>query len=693
MEHWFDALTKRLVADDASRRSFITTGAAAFAAAVAGMRWVQVFAAAVPAADPHPWLKHEGRKAAEPKTIKMGPCAATAKPGALEHRRVSTGTAGGLAYSWEAMRTHQADSFTVQHTLSINGKQQLQLTWVHTSAKKTLQMTIGDAFGYKGANITSDDGGKTLRGTIDGREIHPFVKGPGKKPQFVDGKSFSAKVPPGHAEALKALAAASRKDLATCTAASPRAASDRSNQGDVTRSADAAVHRARSECGSPSNWSWVEPLGFDVIYSQACANCANNCCVSLWTAAEDVVGCILGAFVWDFSDCSDFVNLSSQQVTCLEGCNGSNACHSQLCGFPAVGSWGSLPSCDVGYQCVGSTGYCCQDGYPTICPGYILPGETNLGSNVCCRQGTGCLTQPQWYLDLGDYVAQVNRYGSAANGQAYGPALPKIPYEKCCPTNQICGVRSVNANAPYMNGWYGSGECCKQGQTCAESIDPPLLVPGPGVIIAKPITNFGQKVCCEGAHLHKGKCCTKHWCGDNCCASAGECHNGQCCPGEVCDGKCCAAGEKCQKGKCCKGTWCGNTCCDNGKTCGDPVKGTCAEVCLSGAVTTDGKCCGVGQTACGKQCCAGACQDASTSTCGKAPPQPKTPKCKIGQYVCSSQLSGSSEIKEICCPEGGSCFNGKCCPRSKAACTNSKTGEFGCWAPSLCAPPPVANPK
>jgi len=676
MEHWFDALTKRLAADSLSRRNFITAGGAAFAAVATGWSWGRAFAEEPPeAAAAAEGAKRINVPPPEPVTMKFGPCTATSQGPHFEHSRTSTGTAAGTTVALTATRTLDSKAgMTSAHTVSLNGKQQFQISMAQGRGpeSRSMHITIGDAFGYNGADLTSSDDGKTLTGTIDGRAIQPFVVGPGKKPQFVDGKPLNAKIPAGFKEALAAAMAQSTKDLGQCTAAA-----ERGGVAEQTPTADRMEKekkKPRDKNGptgpSEANSKPITSINYNAYFSAGCTKCLNNCCVSMWTVGEKTVGCILGFFVFDFSDCETLANLSGKQFSCLEGCNHVDACHNTLCLGAGQPTTFGLPSCDKGQSCVGNTGLCCPNGYPVACHGDY--------ATVCCATDMACMRQPIWYTQWSNYASGGEvLYAGQPKPNVQGP--PKIPLQTCCPANQVCGTE-IKGSPPFAkSNWLGM--CCPVGQVCAKSLDPfPLTdTVATGMPFPK-VLPVGKPICCEPSKVKDGKCCTKTWCGEHCCAEPGQCKNGRCCKGTWCGDTCCETGASCVNGKCCSGVPCGDKCCPGGDKC---IDGKCSSICLSQQWTSDGKCC-TGGVACGKACCPGGCEDASTSRCKK------TSKCAEPRTTCISQMPNSNATMEVCCPKGASCYDGKCCPGHQQACAHKNTGVWGCWPPKQCqvaAPP------
>lgn len=563
MNHWFDDLTKQLAADTLSRRSVLAAATATLAAVATGTGWPRLLSAAAlktTAAQPN------GFKGVPPAPVKLkyGPCTLTSTGTALKHEMTSQTTSGGKTVVLHATRASDLKGMTLNKTVLINGKQQFQITHLSTESSKAVRVTIGDAFGFKGAQLTTVDGGKTLTGQVDGRAIVPFVQGSSKKLQFADGKPWNVKEPPGARDAVKAAIAKARQDSEVCGsqsgAATPTAASG--ERHDEPQLAAAIVTAIATATGTGTaraapgyseypaeGGKQISSINLNAYLKPACRACGNKCDPGAFTGFVDAVECVLSIiFLYDPGPCSSWVNLTSEQEKCFEKCNADPACLGQLCIPKPHTAVAAIPTCNKGDICLkDARGYCCPDGYPNVClggfstdcPSWEAGCPQEDYNNFCCAQDSVCLTDSSPALSY--------------NAKGGSIAL-------CCPKERVCGTKV--ANPPSAAGWMQvgtvyQGTCCPPGLVCAEG-------------------TTGHRECCESSKIRNGKCCDGKWCGD------------QCCPG--------------QNAKC------------NGNKC--------AELCLNG-YTTDGKCCPSG-VACGNVCCSNGCADAATSACGSSSlPAPK----------------------------------------------------------------------
>lgn len=603
MSQRFDDVARRMAEPELSRRSLLRLTLAALAVAAMDLRWPTALAAkAAPETATDllsKWKSAPAQKAVGPTSARFGPCSMTVNGTSYEHKVQSSARAGSIDAVLESTRGFEKKTgTTVTRTLLINGKKEFEYAHQQLGAAATVTLTIGTAFGYKGAHLTSKDGGQTLTGTIDGRAVEPFKIGKGQKPIFVDGKPFTATLSKDMKQALSAVSAKAAQDFASCK--------EHAEEGPRPPSPNTRTVRRPEGSKKFDGYSYgydatrISSINLNALFTPGCVQCAAGCDVSLWDTLKDLAECVWGIFTFQFGDCSDFVQLSTAQVMCLRRCNAKSVCHGQMC-FGASGgsSVDPIASCSRGEVCIGHTGYCCPDGYPNVCPGQFNKDLPNYESgipggdfnNLCCKKDTTCIIVPDSILSY------------------------------CCPKNLACGPVSVN------RGGHGYDvvdvpiypTCCKPGQVCAKNADP----------LAK-----GAPICCDPKQTRDEKCC--------------------------------------------QGTWCGDTCCDKRVPCNG---GKCGKTCLSGVRTSDGKCCDSG-VACGKKCCPAGCADAATSTCKKAK------ACKGNEVLCTSRMAGSNATKEVCCPGGAACFNGKCCPSGKTACASTKTGKWGCWPPVQCQSQP-----
>jgi hypothetical protein len=560
MNHWFDDLTKQLAADTLSRRSVLAAATATLAAVATGTGWPRLLSAAALKTGATR-VQLNGYKGVLPAPVKLkyGPCTLTSTGAALKHEMTSQTTSGGKRVVLHATRAFDTKGMTINKTVLIDGKQQFQITHVSTESSQAVRVTIGDAFGFKGAQLTSADGLKTLGGQVDGRAIIPFVNGSSKKLQFADGKPWNFKEPPGARDAVKAALAKASQDSALCGSqlgsAKPTAASgERHDEPQITAaivSAIATVTGTGTARAAPGYSEYpaeggqqISSINTNAYMKPACVACGNKCDPGAFTGFVDVVDCILSIFLfYDPAPCSACVKLTTDQEKCFEKCNADPACLGQLCIPRPRTAVAAIPTCNKGDICLkDAPGYCCPAGYPNVCvggfstdcPSYEAGCPPEDYNNFCCAQDSVCLT------DSSPALSYNFKGGSIA---------------LCCPKERVCGTKVANppnADAWMQVGTVYQGTCCPPGLVCAEAALPGMA---------------GHRECCEASKVRGGKCCDGNWCGEQCCS--GPCN-----------------GNK------------------------------CADLCLNG-YTTDGKCCKTG-VACGKVCCPSGCADAATSTCGSS---------------------------------------------------------------------------
>ena len=547
MNHWFDDLTKQLAADTLSRRSVLAAATATLAAVATGTGWPRLLSAAAPKTGAAP-AQPNGYKGAPPAPVKLkyGPCTATSTGTALKHEMTSQTTSGGKTVVLHATRASDLKGMTHNKTVLINGKQQFQITHLSTESSKAVRVTIGDAFGFKGAQLTTVDGGKTLTGQVDGRAIVPFVQGSSKKLQFVDGKPWTIKETPGARDAVKAAIAKASQDSALCGSqlgsATPTTASgepyEESRIAAALVTAIATVTGTGTARAAPGYSEYpgeggqhISAINLNAYLKPACVRCGNNCDPGAFTGFVDAVGCVLSIiFLYDPGPCSSWVNLTSEQEKCFEKCNADPACLGQLCIPKPHTAVAAIPTCNKGDICIrDAPGYCCPDGYPNVCPGtfsgdcpsYEAGCPPEDYNNFCCAHDSECVVD-------------------TTHGPEYGYSWLPL----CCPKDRVCGTKGMAGKFPYFE-----GTCCPPGNVCAKS-----MVPG----------RVGKPECCDPKSIRDGKCCDGNWCGDQCCS--GPCNGNKCSTlclgGYTTDGKCCQTGAAC-----------GKVCCSNG--CADAATSTC----------------------------------------------------------------------------------------------------------------------
>src|SRR6202162_5939901 len=634
MDHWFDHLTKQLATSTPSRRAVMAGAGVALCAAATNGRWLDAFAAVRP-----------GRPAPRPitaKTATFGPCTVYSKGAVYEHRLASTATAGG--HTAVLHKTHSVDpkkGTTLDTTVLVDGKQQAKLTGTYTKSSRSETLVLGDAFGFGGAVLTSSDDGATLRGTVGGKTIEPYVVGSGKKLRFVNGQPARTKETPGISDAIKAVFAKADSDQTQCTSS---AHAFHQRGGALALEPYRARHDAHRELTQETSCDTSAPnqavygttltcAQYNALIKQSnklgggqsiattetwftglCQACQNKCSGNLFDEVANLFECAgsIAEYCANGCDkCKKFVNYSGVQFNCQQGCSAKGAaCNPVPCPEGAT-------SCKPDQVCVYGGNYAAQFGAPGAVGGLCCPkshphscgnpGNSVQGSSACCGALAPCVYDTRF------------RPLSTAGNTNYAGYL-------CCPENRICGklVKGIFVGQCCLpdQTCCDSTVCCPQGQRCAVQAAVHLPQQHAPNHLSTP---GGAKVCCPPNQVKGGQCCQSgHWCGNECCdqASAPGCPGGKCAPASK---------------LCLTGVHCGFVCCENG------------------------------------------CADAKTSTC-------KKPKCGRGHYECQpNQYNATS----VCCRTGATCANGKCCPRRTTACGHKTNGAFGCWPPSQCqqAPP------
>jgi hypothetical protein len=636
MDHWFDELSKHVASSGPSRRSVFAGIGAMFAAS--GTGWAPVFAAVAP----HPARKV---KTIPSKTESFGPCKVSSKGAHYEHHLVSNASAGGLTAILKKSRIIDPKSgTTLDTTILIDGKQQVQLTGTYTKSARSEKLTLGNAFGFGSAVLTSSDGGRTLRGTVGGKTIVPYVVGSGKKLQFVNGKPKFGKPVPGVNDAIKAVSTQATADYQRCTS-SVHAGLER--DGEMALGPYRARHNAYLErtqetsCGTPypnalisgttltcaqemailkaaaKNGVGLSTATTETFFTGLCEACNNKCSSNFFTVIGDLVGCIADLYDYCASgcgSCSKFVNYSGVQFNCQQGCTAAgNACNPVPCGTGLGTSCNPDQLCayqgdyetTFGYNTV--PGLCCPKSHPQEC-GSPISSTYWYGYNYCCNAQNPCLYD--------------TRFGSRTDSSNWNALYGYY----CCPSPRVCGKREngvwVGECCTYGQTCCGS-TCCSPGQVCAHQAAVHLAVKGNPHHLSTP---GGAPVCCADHLVKNGQCCQSgHWCGDQCCGAASVFG----CPGGVCPP---------QPTLCLTGVHCGFVCCENA-----------------------------------------GCADAKTSTCKKAS------KCTGKDQECLTYPEMG--VTSVCCPKGVTCAAGKCCPAGTKACPHVTSGTIGCWPSSQCAPP------
>jgi hypothetical protein len=331
--------------------------------------------------------------------------------------------------------------------------------------------------------------------------------------------------------------------------------------------------------------------------------------------------------------------------------NSTPGCISRVAGCVAGGT-----TCDVGVAvgCAGTLFF-----YAVCLAAGLVTCETAQAICIVTAHDTGAPCCPVGCGDTaccfgGDTCLDPNRGVCCASGsspcngrQCCQPTDRCLPDGTCCPQSQAICANNV---------------CCQPGQACStENICCEQFQPNVPPVSCRGTCCAADEVCKDGV-----ACCPPNdpVCNGTCCRG-GACDNtGNCCPppSHVCGGICCAPFNAC----------CGTTCCDVDSVCltegrtGQPL-GCCPRNQTCGLGGENPVCCPAGQM----------CTDQQASIC--AP-------CPAGQVACLS-INVNGPPTSICCPQGVSCCNGKCCNPQEICCRNiygSPYGVLACHSESLC---------
>jgi hypothetical protein len=422
-----------------------------------------------------------------------------------------------------------------------------------------VSVSYGPAFqGIKQSTSTSD--GKTVQGTIDGRDTVPMdVKAGLSGLKFKDGAPApSVRIDPSLKQAIAGILKQGQQAVASCSHHSDPCQSclDACAGADLTCDAAAAI----SCIASGPAYGLCIAVGVGAcmaVYDGCFAVCqapGQPCCATSCpdgTCCETGQTCAKGEF-GSTGGSSSYICCPAGQAVCSNMCcpPGITECNQGTC---CASSW--TPTSD---------GSCCQP-HAAVCS--AQPGSK---TTVCC--GLGDLSQ-------GVPPSICSTEGICCPPLKSGPPVPVSCKGVCCEgANDICTPEGI---------------CCPAGQPVCKG--------------------EGGFVCCQG-----GACDAN----DFCCPPPSHFCNGSniCCPPfNVCCGTvCCDLYSVCLDGgqgklSCCpESQACGSVCCPTGHMCTDSKRGTCGA-CPSGTVTCMSEnatgpltaiCCASGVDCCAGKCCA-----------------------------------------------------------------------------------------
>jgi hypothetical protein len=343
LEHWFDEFTKRLALNKPSRRTFLGGIGAMFGLAAISTSWRSVLAAVAP-----------GHAASMPaaRSITFGPCSLATSPSHIERHFSGSTSAAGHAVTYKRSHVHFFDSrrgSTFDTTILLDGRPVLDVSSTTMRASTHYQMKITNAFGFKSAVLTSDDG-KTMHGEIDGRALAPITAGSDKKLQYADGSPVVVRKQPDVGEAVTAAFDQANRDLGQCVAPA---------QPDVMPHANGHGRRRASEMGSPPdplptplginyfntkngqhiNWEGPAACGApmsamngNAAFNPRCVACGNKCTDNSNTCMAVNWGKCIACFFTGFTcgGCYELMaGCAQKDYACLGKCNVTKACLGQ----------------------------------------------------------------------------------------------------------------------------------------------------------------------------------------------------------------------------------------------------------------------------------------------------------------------------------------------------------------------------
>lgn len=346
--------------------------------------------------------------------------------------------------------------------------------------------------GIQRASLVIEQGpsGPFIYGTIDGREIEPFVGSAPSTLVFTDGLPAPQMAVSKDVQAqLQAIFALAQKQRIQCSSTGTAARADVGKEDAAER--ECAICKggcllAESQCGwvaaSGCNASLAVPFIGPGLYA-LCMGAALAACISAG-------------------------------VTCLKVCRESRACCPEQCG--TLPDWSC---CFGGEKCLTwGTGFgeCCAVGYTpcheTSCCG---PLESCRNDGQCCPSGK----RP------------------CGNNNCCAATDTCMPNGTCCPAGRdICGGVCCSTACC-------QGVCCPAGQSCSPTTGACAVVCNPN-LDQRPCPNQpGYPSCCTGSTTccQSGQCCLGGWV---CCPGSEE---GCCAPGTEC---CSEAGRNICKATC-----------------------------------------------------------------------------------------------------------------------------------------------
>jgi len=568
--HWFDDFTRGLAHPTWSRRSFLTSGAAAGLATLALGRSADAGSGSrvfLPLVLPRPIPSATGDTCVA-STTNQGTTVSFSVQSRFRGKALAVvGTIGSSRPTGCPNPSHCSQSNS-DVRITFGGTEILHITTMATTGAvdpetiATLNLAYGPPFkGVRMATIRLFH--NTLTGNVDGRDILPqptaAPPNPLQSPPFKfrdGGPPPRLSVDPALADAARGLLDEAQEKIKACQKANPLAAPRHAGadlSGGQTAVYDVAGHFGRTTLDPPVRSEMVlENLGHIQLAQQTseqCTNCQNNC-------EEVTAGCNAAAIASCFFGPECLIagaTCITNDVVCHDGCDShGGACCPTVCGDICCDGFCCGGCCASGNLC--SNNVCCSPDRPVGCPSG--PGFTAH----CCPQGQQCC------------------------GQA------------CCPPGQHCSA----------------GQCCPDGQDLCGSACCPTGQCQPGNICCPP----GQPICSKRTVCCAGGDCDKN---DICCSPPNHVCGGICCPPFhlCCNNVCCQLNDQCVNGNCCPPVRsCGGICCPQGQSCQDPSTQKCGScrgpfgfpnlaACLGN--NSDGSafimCCRPGVSCCDRRCC------------------------------------------------------------------------------------------
>ena len=370
-------------------------------------------------------------------------------------------------------------TMTTHLKVSLAGAMSLDVVSTKSPGGDGVVMQFGAGFeGAKGASFASADG-KTMTGTIDGRQVTPFAVGaPVSTVGFADGQ-------PAPALSLDPVVGAAMK---------------------------VAFDSAQKSCGDTG---LPTPMFFPTN-NQACEGCLNSCIRTLAecsvVAAAATLGCLFppacGAAI--AAAAAIQVGCDANSAACVATCSATDCCP-KLCGVinpfdPGSGCCDSDEHCasqsdpDSRHGCCPKDqnecgGDCCAKGDSCCGNGCCSAGSVCL-QDVCCPAGTphvcngqccagecgpdgSCCTAPAHVCPGGNCCPPLNPCCNGVCCGAYETCHPTLNIccahacgPVCCPTGQLCtDAQAGTCGAPPCSDGqlkcYGL-YCCAAGEACCD---------------------------------------------------------------------------------------------------------------------------------------------------------------------------------------------------------------------------------